>query len=135
VKLAGVAIGGLIPNMTELFRQGETLTSRTAYSGPVIVGMSKDHKNMTQWINDNLLPDKADEFRKVYSQCFDSNWDTYTNKSFGQYFKDGYSSLFSPIPRSVMESVGTLGISGVPEVPIYAFMVFHTRESNQVIAV
>jgi len=86
--------------------------------------MSKDFKNMTDWIDDNLRPEKADEFRYVYSQCFDSNWNSYTNKSFGDYFKDGYSSLFSPIPRSVMERAGTLGLSGVPTAPMYTFMVW-----------
>lgn len=77
---------------------------------------------MTDWINENLVPEKADEFRKVYTQCFDSNWDSYTNKSFGIYFKDGYKSLFSSIPGSVMETVGSLGNSGAPKAPMYTFM-------------
>jgi hypothetical protein len=97
--------------------------NRTAYSVPVIAGLAKDYPNMTEWLDQNLRPEKAKEFRKAYTQCYDSNWDAYPNRSIGIYLKDGYDSLFSPIPSSILKSAATLGNNGVPKVPMYIFMV------------
>jgi hypothetical protein len=59
---------------------------------------------MSTWLTENLVPEKAAEFRKADSQCFDSNADLFSFQDLGKYFKRGYSSLFDPIPRSVMAS-------------------------------
>ena len=114
--------------------------NRTAYGPAVLMGLSKDYQNLTDWFNENLVPgpDKADKWRKVYAQCYDSNWNLYENSYMGGYFKDGYKSLFSPVPLSVMNNAGKMvcgsqravadflgvaGQMGVPKVPLYVYQV------------
>lgn len=61
---------------------------------------------MSTWVAENLIPETAAEFRKADSQCFDSNADMFSYQDLGKYFKRGYSSLFDPVPKSVMHSAG-----------------------------
>lgn len=145
VKIAGGAFGGLLPNTTYLFRNIpkafphrkrkanhvmiETMTNsmeRASYGYPVQVGQAKDFKNYTDWINENLIPEKAADYRKVYSQCYDANWDFFTNKTLGTFFKGGDASLISEIPKSVQAWVGVGGNTGTPMTPWYIYeVIFH----------
>ena len=73
-----------------------------------MIGQSKDFKNYTDWIQENLRPEVAHIYRKAYSQCYDSNWDLFTGNTTGFYFKDGDASLLHTVPRSIMDSIGEL---------------------------
>jgi hypothetical protein len=65
---------------------------------------------MSNWLNENLVPELASEFRKAESQCFDSNEQLFAYQDLGKYFKRGYSSLFDPIPKSVVASASMFSI-------------------------
>lgn len=125
LKIAGAALGGLVPNMTrgfgkkhtwqcdciwpclpptiELYNRGE----RAKLAPPAILGLSHDYPNMSTWIAENLIPETSAEFRKADSQCFDSNAELFSYQDIGKYFKRGWDSLLNdPVPNSVMHSGG-----------------------------
>ncbi|KAE9971856.1 hypothetical protein EG328_005337 [Venturia inaequalis] len=121
VKIAGVAVGGLVPNMTlgvGLFNKGE----RAKLTPPALLGLSHDYPNMSTWIAEELIPETAAEFRKADSQCFDSNEAQFAYKDIGTYFKRGLNSIVNdPVPRSVMHSGASLGVGATPKVPWYLY--------------
>jgi hypothetical protein len=84
------------------------LPNRTSYAPPVLIGLSKDYKNLSTWIDDNLVPSLRDEFYKGSSQCFDSNWEVFSGKRIGDYFKGGIDALYEPVPVSVFRSTGKI---------------------------
>ncbi|TID27566.1 hypothetical protein E6O75_ATG00333 [Venturia nashicola] len=121
VKIAGAALGGLVPNMTlgvEIYNKGE----RAKLTPPALLGLSHDYPNMSTWLTENLIPETAAEFRKADSQCFDSNEKQFAFQDIGKYFKRGWRSILDdPVPRSVMHSGATMGARAVPNVPWYLY--------------
>lgn len=139
LKIAGAGLGGLTPNLsltmsknsssseqiaidqdTDLYNNGD----RATYIPPAILGQSHDYKNMSKWLDENLIESLAPEFRKAESQCFNSNT-IYQNQDMGKYFKNGFNSLrFDEVPNSVMKWAGTMGLRGTPKVPWYLHSVW-----------
>jgi hypothetical protein len=85
----------------ELYNKG----NRSNFIPPGLLGMSHDYKNLSMWLDENLVPSTAAEFRKAESQCFDSNA-MFSGRDIGKYFKGGWDSVFSPIPNSVVQAAG-----------------------------
>jgi len=62
---------------------------------------------MSDWLQENLVPENEAEFRKAESQCFDSNNNQFANMDVGKYFKRGYKSLIEDaVPASVRRVAG-----------------------------
>jgi hypothetical protein len=74
---------------------------------PVLLGLSHDYSNLSKWLDENLVPEHAAEFRKAEKQCFSSNYE-YEKRNMNMYFKRGVSSLLDPVPLSVFNSAGML---------------------------
>jgi hypothetical protein len=73
---------------------------------PALLGIGHDYPNLTNWVNENLEPSLANEFKKTDHQCWDSN-EMFTNQDIGKYFKRGWQSVFDPLPNSVVQSAGS----------------------------
>lgn len=85
------------------------------------MGLAHDYQNFTEWLDENLVPELAADFKRSEHQCFDSNWN-WTDNDMGPYFKNGYDSLFQDeVPRSVLYWGAQLGIRSTPTVPWYMF--------------
>ena len=82
------------------------LINRTSYAPAVFLGLSKDYKNLAKWVTDNVKPEKKAEFFRGENQCYDSNWDLFSGKQVGDYFKHGIDSLYESVPVSVFEDTG-----------------------------
>jgi len=120
LKIAGMALGGLIPNITALLDDPES-TYRSGYALPTILGLSKDYKNLSDWLESNLKPETKELFYKADAQCYDSNWADFTGKKIGSFLKKGHSSLYEEIPSSVFKHTGQMGWIGTPRVPMYIY--------------
>ena len=83
---------------------------RASYIPPGIIGISHDYPELAKWLDDNLIPSMAAEFRKAESQCFDGN-DMYKYQDLGKYFKRGYNSLFDPIPNRIIQRAGVCSLT------------------------
>ena len=107
-----------MPNMTRAF-EFFNKKYRAAFVPPAVMGIAKDYKVVSKWLDDNLIPGPlAAEFRRTETQCFDGN-QIYAYKDIGQYFKRGWLSLFDKEVREVMEHTGTLGLRSTPTIPWY----------------
>ncbi|KAF2675265.1 LIP-domain-containing protein [Microthyrium microscopicum] len=121
LKIAGAALGGLLPNMTFVMTHMHYVANRSAYGPPLIAGFAKEYANLTNWLDENLAPEHAEEFRKVYTQCYDANWDLFSKRPTTEYLKRGIDSLEDAIPVSVFNNSGNLGQNGSPKVPLYIY--------------
>jgi len=120
LKIAGAALGGLVPNMTlglALYNKKE----RAKLSPPAILGLSHDYANLSKWLDDNLVPSLASEFRMAEKQCFDSNEKMFGHQDLGKYFKRGYNSLFDVVPNSVWTAASSMGQRATPQIPWYLY--------------
>jgi hypothetical protein len=120
LKIAGMALGGLIPNITALLgicllwarckanavSDDPESTYRSGYALPTLLGLSKDYKNLSDWLEANLKPETRDEFYKADAQCYDSNWADFTGKKIGSFLKNGHKSLYEAVPSSIFQRAG-----------------------------
>lgn len=83
---------------------------RASFIPSSILGISHDYPNLTNWLNHELVPEYEAEFRKAEKTCFDGN-DIYKNKDIGKYLKRGLTSLYEPMPLSVLEMAGMQELS------------------------
>jgi hypothetical protein len=74
---------------------------------PTILGLAHDYKNLSRWLDEELIPQNASTFRIPERSCFASYYD-FDGKDTGIYFKRGFRSIWDPIPASVIEYGGML---------------------------
>jgi hypothetical protein len=78
--------------------------------GPsTFLGLAHDYKNLSDWIDSNLIPETAHIFRIPESACFASFYG-FDSQDTGKYFKGGFPSIHQPIPDSVVKTAGTLSM-------------------------
>jgi hypothetical protein len=71
--------------------------------------VSKDYPEAAKWLNDNLVPDRAAEFREALNICFDADEKKFAYKDMSIYFKRGYDSVFSdPVMSGAIAKTGAL---------------------------
>jgi hypothetical protein len=95
---------------------------QSSFAAPVMLGFSHDYANLSQWLDENLVPANADDFRKREKECIISEF-MFASKDMGKYFKRGIESLSDPIPASVVQSAGVMGQHGTPKAPWYLYEV------------
>lgn len=88
----------------------------------VFEGLGHDYANMSTWLDQNLVPERAAEFRQTNGMCTSAN-DFYGNKTMSDYFKNGYASWHDAVPASVLTSGGVMGLRGTPKAPWYLYEV------------
>jgi hypothetical protein len=69
------------------------------------MGIARDYRNLSKWLDENLEPATEAEFRKTARQCFNSNA-MYSNQDMGKYFKRGWKSVFEPFPGDIIKTTG-----------------------------
>jgi hypothetical protein len=80
----------------------------TPFEPPSILGLAHDYANLSAWLDENLVPETAADFRQSDRQCYVSNVETFRYMDLGKYLKRGFASIFDPIPASVLTSAGML---------------------------
>lgn len=113
VTIDGVSLGGIAPDLT-------TMVNGSVYAAvPAMLGISHDFKNLSEWIDANILPWRAEEFRKAETQCMGAKTD-YGKGNIGQFFKRGLESILSDeTPASIVRQVGVMGKRATPTAPWY----------------
>ncbi|KAJ5591408.1 hypothetical protein N7450_005380 [Penicillium hetheringtonii] len=116
LSFVGVALGGLTPNVTSVLDTiHKGIYASLAYRG--LYGMAKAYPNLTDWMNDNLLPSKSDEFYEIAGNC---NGKT-TMEDLYSFFKDKETSFEQVVPRSVFAWSGQMGVHGIPTAPLFIY--------------
>jgi hypothetical protein len=80
----------------------------TTFSPGAILGLAHEYPDFNSWLKDNLAPEYESEFRKVESQCYLSNVDSFKDLNMDKFFTRGYSrALHDEVPLTIMNRVGT----------------------------
>lgn len=120
LSFAGVALGGLTPNVSSVL---ETINkgpnTGLAFSG--IYGEAKAYPNLTDWMKENLLPSKSDEYYAIAGRCLSEASSDGKNKDLYSYFKDGEASFKQAVPQSIFQWSGQMGVHGTPSAPLFVY--------------
>ncbi|KAJ5081149.1 hypothetical protein N7456_013387 [Penicillium angulare] len=120
LNFAGVAVGGTTPNISSVLRTiNEGSNAGLAFSG--IVGQSRAFPNLTDWLNENLIPSKSDEFYSIARGCLSQASSNGKNQDLYSYAKDGEASFSGGVPESIFTWSGQLGLHGTPTAPLFVY--------------
>ncbi|KAH7311068.1 secretory lipase-like protein 1 precursor [Rhexocercosporidium sp. MPI-PUGE-AT-0058] len=120
LNFKGVAIGGVVPNITAVLKA----VNKSLFAGLVpagILGLANAYPDLKAYIDQHLIPSKAQDFKKARTQCLGSSIVTFAGQDMYSYFDTGAAVVNSPIPQSVMTMTGLMGTHGTPKMPIYAY--------------
>lgn len=113
----GAALGGLTPSVASVLN--------TINRGPFLnlapkglIGLSRAYSNLSDWLNQNLVPAKALAFASGFS-CTGGH--DFSYEDLGIYFTRGFPSLADPVPASVFLAAGQMGLHGLPTFPLYFY--------------
>ena len=120
LEYAGVAVGGTTPNVSSVLQTINTGShAGLAFSG--IYGQSKAFPNLTDWLSANLISSKSAEFYSIASGCLSQASSQGSGKNLYTYFKNGESSFYDAVPRSIFEWSGEMGVHGTPTAPLFVY--------------
>ncbi|QDS76000.1 hypothetical protein FKW77_004607 [Venturia effusa] len=122
LEIAGAAFGGLVPNITALVDEQSYVAGERAFlSPPVLLGLAHDYKNLSDFINENLVPEKAAAYKAGEKRCVDGN-KNFTNTDMNQYYKKDYAMiLHDPFVSTVARATGIQGLRSTPKIPWYIY--------------
>lgn len=120
LNYAGIAVGGTTPNITSVL---ETINNGSnaglAFSG--ITGQSRAFSNLTDWLDENIIASKSDEFYSIASGCLSQASSSGKNQDIYSYFKNGEESFYDDVPESIFTWSGQLGLHGTPTAPLFVY--------------
>lgn len=120
LNFAGVAVGGTTPNVSSVLQTiNEGAHAGLAFSG--IVGQSRAFPNLTNWLDENLIASKSDEFYSIARGCLSQASSNGENKNLYSYAKDGAASFYAAVPESIFQWSGQLGLHGTPTAPLFVY--------------
>lgn len=82
-----------------------------------MLGQAAAYPNMSRYLNENLLPSKADTFRTPLRMCDPTA--AFKGKTLKSFFKNPGSCRTAPVPLSLITYASALGVHGVPKAPVY----------------
>lgn len=116
----GAALGGTVPNISSALN--------SINNGPfgglafgAITGLSRAHRNFTEWLDTNLVPSKKAQFQQIASRCMIGENSQGDFQDIYSYFINGASSFDDPVPQSVLQLDGQLGVVGTPTMPLFIY--------------
>ncbi|PLN85794.1 LIP-domain-containing protein [Aspergillus taichungensis] len=120
LTFAGAAIGGLTPNVSSVL---ETINNSSftglAFSG--MYGQAKAYSNFSDWLETNLVPEKANKFWDAANSCLAGARDKGGGEDMYKYVRNGKASFLEPVPQSIFKWSGQMGIRGTPTVPLFVY--------------
>jgi hypothetical protein len=121
LKVAGVALGGLTPNVTSVI----DFLNRGPSAGLIpagLLGIATQHPNAYAWITSRLKPATASRFLGVRYLAAAQAIATYQNEDIYDYFVGGYNDVrVSRVMTNMYNIDGYMGYHGVPRMPIFVY--------------
>lgn len=120
LNFAGAALGGLVPNITsvlETINEGE-------FAGLIpagIMGLYSAYPELATFIDENLVPSKAAEFKDALNQCLVADASEFANQNLFTYFINGTTTLLEPLPQAILSETGLQGTHGTPNFPLFFY--------------
>ena len=120
LNFAGVAVGGLVPNISSVVYT----VNKGPFSGLVpsgIMGLYHAYPDLADYVDANLIPSKAAEFKKAQTQCIDVDFVDYAFQDVFSYFTSGESLLNGAVAQAVLNVTGNMGTHGTPKMPMFFY--------------
>ncbi|KAH6635035.1 secretory lipase-domain-containing protein [Chaetomium sp. MPI-SDFR-AT-0129] len=120
-SLAGVALGGLTPNVTSV--TGFLNCAKGAGLIPQgLLGMATQHPEAYEWIVGRLKPGTGRErFLSVRGMTGAQAVREFEYEDIYGYFEGGEGDLYVPVMREMYEVDGYMGYHGVPRMPVFVY--------------
>lgn len=120
MDIKAALVGGAITNLTSTML---TINNGTdaGFGIAGLVRLYNSHPNLTDFLNENLIPEKRDLFFRASKTCAGQTLLDFANHDIGSYFKDGISTLRKPEFAALIESDGAMGRHGVPQIPLFFY--------------
>jgi hypothetical protein len=111
LEFQGAAVGGPCPNIANVLQ--------TINKGPFVGlafaglhGIARAYPNLTQYIVENILPEKWDEYNEIANSCLVGAITRGIFQDVFSYFRKGANSMNDAVPASILKWGGTMGLHG-----------------------
>ena len=120
LSFIGAALGGLVPNITSVLN---TINKGPfADLGPAgIMGLTHAYPDLAVYVDENLVPSKAADFKKAGTQCLNTDMTQFLFSDIYSYFTQGEEIWNDPVPQSVFQGTGLQGTHGTPKMPMFFY--------------
>jgi hypothetical protein len=75
----------------------------------VYAGLSHDYRDLSDWLDQNLVPENATAFWGAETYCIQQSADLYTTINTCEYFTRGCAAWNDPIPSQVLYNASKYG--------------------------
>ncbi|KAK0714734.1 secretory lipase-domain-containing protein [Lasiosphaeris hirsuta] len=129
LKIAGVALGGLTPNVTSVtdFINGRECAGLIPAG---LLGIATQHEAAYQWIVSRLKPATAQVFLSVKSLTAAQSIALFRRQNIYDYFVGGYADLHTRVMRMMYNVDGFMGYHGVPRMPLFVYKAVYDELSK-----
>ena len=121
LNFAGVALGGLTPNVTSVtFAVNKTPFVELVPNG--VLGLASQNAAAYQFLLSQLKtsgPYNASTFLSVRNDSMSAT--SFSGQNIFQYFQDGPGVVSSPLVQAIINRDGIMGYHGVPAMPVFAY--------------
>lgn len=121
VNIAGIALGGLVPDFVFLSNQIRQGIGYFAWGVISFVGLSHDFPELSNWLDQNLKPELAEDFWLAETLSIEGIAAKYTNINTCDYFIRGCDAWNDAIPSTILYQYTTNGITSTPKAPWYLY--------------
>ena len=104
LQIAGIALGGLVPDFTYL---ANIIRQRQGYNiwGVItFVGLSHDYPELSTWLDENLIPEYAEDFWLAETLSIQGITDHYSQIVTCDYFIRGCDAWDDEIPSTILRN-------------------------------
>lgn len=124
LQFSGMAIGGLVANVSELIFSHENNGDEAGTAVSTIVGVSQQHPEMEKMMRAALKTTgvhNATGFLSVNTVSYAQATKRYANQNLATYFNNGLDWMRAPAVQRALNNDGLMGYHGIPQMPILVF--------------
>ena len=120
LHIAGAAAGGVAANLLDAIPllNGHVAAGIIALA---VIGISRAHPPLVEFLNQHLLPDKKAEFMQAATECIVPAATRFAFQDLLSYFDIGSAIVNEPMLADILYQEGVMGHTGTPGVPLYIY--------------
>ncbi|KAK4947212.1 hypothetical protein LTR10_013984 [Elasticomyces elasticus] len=120
VKFVGAAIGGVTPNVQNVF-QSINKGPFAGIAAAALIGMGKAFTEFNAALQKQLIPLTKPYFDQAGTNCFYGDVVLFALQDIGKYFYDGSQIVYEPTLAKYFNSNAKMGTHGTPSNPIFVY--------------
>ncbi|VUC26671.1 unnamed protein product [Clonostachys rosea] len=130
--VVGAALGGLTPNVSSVY---DTVSGGN-FAGLMpssLLGLTMQYPEAREYLTSQLKASgqyNSTAFLAALNMTVDEAGVAFAGHDIGEYFQNGFESLQSPIIQNILNRDGVMGYHGVPQIPIFSYVVIQDEVSD-----